>query len=95
MSLDDLRNQGVLLPEEEWGEHRLETTVNVIPLAIGFLVAVASLVVIYLGDGGTATWVGSIVFLVALYSVIWMCDRAVLRQRARVRDERGHLGEQR
>ena len=90
MSIDDLREQGVLLPEEEWGQHELETTVHVLPLAAGFTVAVASLVVIYLGDGGTLTWVGSGVFLVALYAVTWMCDRAVLRQRERFREERRH-----
>ena len=95
MSIDDLREQGVLLPEEEWGEHELRTTVHVVPLAAGFMVAVASLVVIYVGDGGMLTWVGSGVFLVALYAVTWMCDRAVLRQRERFREERrhAHLGE--
>ena len=92
MSIDDLREQGVLLPEEEWGEHRLETTVHVVPIAIGFGVAVASLVVIYVGDGGTLTWVGSGIFLVALYAVTWMCDRAVLRQRERFREERREAG---
>ncbi|HKK27067.1 MAG TPA: hypothetical protein VKB18_03200 [Gemmatimonadota bacterium] len=92
MSIDDLRDQGVLLPEEEWGEHRLETTVHVVPLAAGFAVAVASLAVIYLGDGGILTWVGSGVFLLALYAVTWMCDRAVLRQRERFREERRHAG---
>jgi len=90
VSIDDLREQGVLLPEEEWGEHALETTVHVLPLAVGFAVAAASLAVIYLGDGGILTWVGSAIFLVALYAVVWMCDQAVLRQRERFREERRH-----
>ncbi len=88
MSIDDLREQGVLLPEEEWGEHRLVTTVPLLPLAIGYVVAVASLVVMYVGAGGLLTWIGAGSFLVALYALTWMCDRAVLRQRARVRRER-------
>lgn len=88
MSIDDLRDQGVLLPEEEWGEHRLETTVPLLPLAVGYVAAVASLVVIYVGGGGLVTWIGAGAFLVALYAVTWMCDRAVLRQRRRVRRER-------
>jgi hypothetical protein len=89
MSIDDLREQGVLLPEEEWGEHRLETTVPLVPLAVGYLTAVLSLVAMFVGGGGTLTWIGAGTFLVALYAVTWMCDRAVLRQRARVRRESG------
>lgn len=88
MSIEDLREQGVLLPEEEWGEHRLETTVPLVPLAVGYAAAVASLVVMFVGAGGLLTWIGAGAFLVALYAVTFMCDRAVLRQRARVRRER-------
>jgi Flp pilus assembly protein TadB len=95
MTIEDLREQDVLLPEEEWGRHRLETTVPEWPLAAAFLVAAASLVVAYLGDGGTTTWIGVGVFLVTLYLITWLVDRAVLRQRERFRRERretGHTG---
>jgi Flp pilus assembly protein TadB len=88
MSLDDLREHGVLLPEDEWGEHRLQTTVSQLPLAAAFLLAVAAVVVIYLGGGGTWTWIGLATFLVALYGIVWICDRAILRQRERTRRER-------
>jgi hypothetical protein len=88
MSIEDLREQGILLPEEEWGHHRLKTTVSQAPLGIGYVVALLSLVAMYLGAGSALTWVGTGTFLVALYSLTWMCDRAVLRQRARVRRER-------
>jgi hypothetical protein len=89
MSIEDLREQGVLLPEEEWGEHRLETTVPLVPVAVGYVTAVLSLVAMYVGGGGTLTWIGAGTFLVALYTLTWMCDRAVLRQRTRVRRESG------
>lgn len=88
MTIEDLREQGVLLPEEEWGSHRLETTVPQVPLAVAFLVAAAALVAAYLGDGGAATWIGVGVFLASLYAITWMVDRAVFRQRRRVRRER-------
>ncbi|MGK7313421.1 MAG: hypothetical protein ACN0LA_14490 [Candidatus Longimicrobiales bacterium M2_2A_002] len=88
MSMEDLREHGVLLPEEEWGEHRLETTVPQGRLATGFVIAVLGLLSIYFGAGGLWTWVGLVVFLVALYWIIWVCDRAVVAQRERFRHER-------
>ena len=92
MTIEDLREQDVLLPEEEWGSHRLETTVPEWPLAGAFLVAGASLVAAYLGDGGLPTWIGVGVFLVMVYLVTWLVDRAVLRQRERFRRERREAG---
>lgn len=93
MTIEDLRDQGVLLPEEEWGEHRLETTVPEWPLAGAFLVAGASLVAAYLGDGGSLTWGAVVVFLAMIYLITWLVDRAVLRQRERFRRERREFGE--
>ena len=95
MSMEDLREHGVLLPEEEWGEHRLETTVPQGRLATGFVIAVVGLLSIYLGAGGLWTWIGLIVFLVALYWIIWVCDRAVAAQRERFRHEREDWAEAR
>lgn len=89
MTIEDLREHGVLLPEEEWGEHALETTASELPLLLSFVVAAAAVVVAYVGDGGALTWVGTGVFLASLYAITWMCDRAVLRQRRRVESERG------
>jgi hypothetical protein len=91
MSLDDLREQGILLPENEWGAHRLETTVQQGRLTVAFGLAVASAVVVYLGAGGRWTWIGLVAFLISLYWVIWICDRAIVRQRRRQRRERQAL----
>ena len=88
MTIEDLREQGVLLPEEEWGSHSLETTTRSWGLLAAFLTAAASLVVALLGDGGLPTWAGIGTFLVMLFALTWMCDRAVVRQRRRVRRER-------
>lgn len=91
MSLDDLREHGVLLPEEEWGSHALETTVPELRLLAAFTAGLAGLGVAWAGDGGPATGIGMGVFLAALYAICWICDRAVARQRRRVRRERAAL----
>lgn len=87
MTLEDLREHGVLLPEEEWGEHRLETTVPEWPLAGAFLLAGVALVLTYLGDGGLLTWIAVAVFLALLLAITWICDRGVRAQRRRFRRE--------
>ena len=84
MSLEDLQDQGVLLPEERWGEHDLETTAPRWWLLAVFLTAVAGLAATYLGDGGGWTWIGIVTFLAALYAATILCDRAVERQRERM-----------
>ena len=88
MSIEDLRDHGVLLPEEEWGTHRLGTTIRQWPLLISFLVAVASLVAAYAGDGSVLTWTGVAGFFIAFFSMVGLCDRAIRRQRRRVQRER-------
>lgn len=88
MALDELEEAGVLLPEEEWGEHKLETTVHQGPMLLASVVAVGSWIAAYVGGGNWLTWTGIVIFLVAFFAVIWMCDRAVTRQRKRFHRER-------
>jgi len=45
LSLRDLRQLGVLLPKEEWGQHDLRTTVNKGALAIVMIVGIAGLMI--------------------------------------------------
>lgn len=92
MTIEDLREQGVLLPEEEWGVHELETTTPELPLALAFLAGAVLWVLIYLGDGGLLTWIGTGLFLLILFGITWICDRAVLRQREKFRAEREEAG---
>lgn len=87
MTLEDLREHGVLLPEEEWGEHRLETTVPEWPLLAAFVAAAVLWWVAYFGDGSWVTGVAVAAFLAVLYAITWVCDRGVLAQRRRFREE--------
>lgn len=88
MTIEELRDQDVLLPEDEWGTHSRSTTVHQLPLAVVLALTVASIVVALIGDGGALTWLGTAGFIVCLFVLTWMFDRAVLRQRRRVRQER-------
>ena len=92
MTMEDLREQGVILPEEEWGVHDLETTVPEWTVGALLLLGAASLVVAYLGDGAWLTWAGVGVFVLALLAVAWICHRAIEDQRERVEREREEAG---
>ena len=45
-----------------------------------------------LGDGRLLIWVGTGLLLSTLYGTPWICDRAVLRQRGKFREERRKAG---
>lgn len=96
MSMEDLREHGVLLPEEDWGRYPTDTTVPQGWMATLGVVAVAAIVVMYLGAGGPWTWIALVAFLLANLLVTWICDRAVERQRRRshrIRDAAAGTGD--
>jgi len=88
MSMEDLKEQGVLLPEEEWGAHNLKTTSPQLADALLFIIAIIGCVMVYYGDGNKWTWIGIVIFFLAFFSIIWLNDRAVKKQRERFREER-------
>jgi hypothetical protein len=89
MTLEDLQQQGVLLPEEEWGEHALTSTVPRLTVLGLLTVEVAGIVMAYLADGGALTFVGIGAFIAALFTLTWVLDRSIVRLRRRERRERG------
>lgn len=95
MSLEELKDQGVLLPEREWGIHALRPTVSRWGLLAALLAAAGALAVAYLGDGGGWTWAGVALFLAAFFAATVLCDRAVERQRERTEAERREAGSSR
>ena len=88
MSLEDLREHGVILPEREWGTRELTTTLPLLPALAAFLAATTGLALAYAGDGTPLTWVGIALFLAAFFTLTWLCDRAVRAERRRVRKGR-------
>ena len=80
MSLEDLERAGITLPRDQWGKRELHSAVNR-PL---FLAAAAAAIVggilMYWGNGGVATWLGAILFLLSLFTVTAIALRAVTAQ---------------
>jgi hypothetical protein len=93
MALEDLKEQNILLPEEEWGEHRLKTTAAQWPMLLLFMISVVSCGMSYWGDGQTWTWIGIVSFFVSFFAVVLLCDRAIVKQRERFEKEREGMDE--
>ena len=88
MSYEDLKEQGILLPEEEWGNHRIETTVSQIPVLLLFVVSIIGCVLMFTGGGKEWTWIGIIIFFAGFFTMITLNNRAVHQQRERFLKER-------
>lgn len=81
MGLKDLENAGVTLPRDQWGKHVVRTGVNRPAFLTCSASAVAGTVLMYLGDGGVATWLGAPLYLVSLFLAAALSFRAVLPDR--------------
>lgn len=66
MSMKDLEEMGILLPQEKWGKADLHTSVNKPQLVVSGLLAVVAVIMAYAGNGGTLTWVGVLLLFVCL-----------------------------
>ncbi len=58
MSLRDLERAGLLRPKEEWGQGDMHSHINRSSLIAAWVVAAVSAVLMYVGNGGQATWIG-------------------------------------
>lgn len=94
MSIEDLKEQNILLPNDEWGKHKQDTTVSQIPVLILFLLSAASCILAFLANGSTWTWISVIVFFLAFYGIVILCDRAILKQRERFKKEKKEFQDQ-
>lgn len=87
MSIEDLKEQNILLPEKEWGIHKLKTTVQQIPALFLFVSCLVALSMTYFGGGNEWTWIGIILFFVSFFGIILLCDRAIVKQKERKQKE--------
>lgn len=77
MSYEDLEDHNVFLPEDVWGEVDLTASVNQWLLSGVMLLGVASCIMMWLGHGSALTWWGGLLFVVFLYSFMWVSNAGI------------------
>jgi hypothetical protein len=77
MSLEDMEQDGILLPRDQWGTRELRTRVGRWPMVVIAILAVVAAVLMYLGNGNVVTWIGAGLFLVSLAGFTWVSLRGI------------------
>lgn len=85
MSIENLKEQNILLPEDEWGDYSLKTTVAQGPVLILFLLSVGACGLTLWGNGNLWTWIGIITFFISFFGIVILSDRAIQKQRERTK----------
>lgn len=80
MSLDDLRRQNLLLPEEMWGSRPSESWRSRVQIVVCGLLFLVSSLCIWFGAGGWVTFLGIGIFLFDLFIFLIFTFRAVDHQ---------------
>ncbi len=88
MSLKDLQDHGILLPQEEWGVHDLHTSVNKPLLILALLFGLSAVVMMYVGGGRPLTFVGMVMFIVFMGWITQISLKAINVQAAQFAEER-------
>lgn len=88
MSLKDLQDHGILLPQEEWGLHDLHTSVNKPRLVAAFIFGIVAVSLMYFGAGQTLTFIGMVMFIGFLGWITHISVKAVEVQAAQFAEER-------
>ena len=86
MSMKDLEEMGILLPENKWGQSDLHTTVDKIQLVASGLLALGAVILGYMGNGGLLTWVGVGMFFIFVGWFTQISLKAVEVQNDQVED---------
>lgn len=88
MSLKDLQEHGILLPEQEWGVHDLHTSVNKPLLLASLAFGLAAVVLMYIGGGRALTFVGMVMFILFMGWISQISLKAIDVQAAQFAEER-------
>ncbi len=70
MPLEELRKEGLLLPERHWGHFPRASLRSRLSVLITFSIGIGAAAVIWFGDGGWLTFLGTGVFLVDLFLIL-------------------------
>ena len=81
MSVSDLKKLGLLRKESDWDAKHTRSFVPLFTWLVTAVSAIAGCVMLVLGDGGPVTWIGLVVFSVAMVGFVSMnissVDRAL------------------
>lgn len=80
MSYEDLKEHNVFLPEPVWGKVDLTASVNQVLLTLVLLTGVGSCVMMWIGNGSTLTWWGTVLFILFLYAFLWVSNSGIESQ---------------
>lgn len=84
MSYEDLKQHDIFLPEEEWGDLDLNTSVSVPALVASFLLGAVSCLMMALGGGGPWTWIGAVLFIGFMFAFALVSNAGIERQHHRI-----------
>lgn len=84
MSYADLKEHDIFLPEEEWGDLDLETSVSVPALVASFVLGAVSCVMMAVGGGGLWTWIGAVLFIGFMFAFALVSNAGIERQHRRI-----------
>lgn len=66
MSFKQLKEAGLILPEDEWGKLKFQKPHYSFAILVIFILSFASCVVMYIGNGSLITWLGLFAFIISL-----------------------------
>jgi len=93
MALEDLEQAGVTLPRDQWGKREVRSAVHKPLFLVNVALAVVSTVLMYFGNGRFLTWLGAVLFIVALVGVTALALHATSTQgRRRARTQADKAG---
>ena len=80
MPLEELKKQGLLLPERMWGHRPRASGPDRVSAVVTFSLALFAAWLIWVGSGGRLTFIGIGIFLVDLFLILLTTFRAVNAQ---------------
>lgn len=86
MSYEDLKQHDIFLPESEWGELDLSTSVSLPALIATLVTGAAGCVLMVVGDGSLLTWIGAALFIVFMFAFALVSNAGIERQDRRIKE---------
>ena len=94
MSVSDLQKMGLLKPESDWDGKSSGSSVPPVPTLLLGVAGIGGCVLLALGDGHALSWIGLLVFVLAMTCFVWLNIASVNRTlQASDKEEAPTIGE--